>query len=87
MSSAIRISGTDNTARGASKPTQGPAMPGASAGRHVGGRPPVVHVLPITRTPPSNPDDAIEMPAAVKRLRLTVSGRIGLSVPTSRQSI
>ncbi|WP_353646139.1 plasmid maintenance toxin (PemK-like) [Mesorhizobium sp. WSM2239] len=32
---------------------------------------PVVRVLPITHTPPSNPDDAVEIPAAVKlRLRL-----------------
>ena len=32
---------------------------------------PVVRVLPITHTPPANPADAIEIPAAVKnRLRL-----------------
>jgi hypothetical protein len=32
---------------------------------------PVVRVLPITHTPPSDPNDAIEIPAAVKlRLRL-----------------
>ncbi|MER8589930.1 plasmid maintenance toxin (PemK-like), partial [Mesorhizobium sp. M1338] len=34
---------------------------------------PVVRVLPITHTPPSNPDDAIEIPAAVK-LRLRLDG-------------
>jgi hypothetical protein len=34
---------------------------------------PVVRVLPITHTPPSDPADAIEIPAAVK-LRLRLDG-------------
>jgi len=39
--------------------------------QHQEGREEVVRVLPITHTPPGNPADAIEIPAAVKiRLRL-----------------
>ncbi len=46
-------------------------MPGASAGRQTGDGSPIVRGLPITHTPPLDPAEAIEIPAAVKpRLRL-----------------
>lgn len=38
--------------------------------------PPVVRVLPITHSPPGNPDDAIEIPAATKQ-------RLGLDAQRS----
>lgn len=34
---------------------------------HLGDGTPAVRVLPITHSPPSNPDDAIEIPPATKR--------------------
>ncbi|ESX62755.1 hypothetical protein X759_34180 [Mesorhizobium sp. LSHC420B00] len=42
---------------------------------------PVVRVLPITHTPPSGPNDAIEIPAAVK-LRLRLDGERSWVVST-----